>query len=153
MIAARDPSRIAALVEVLRSIAPCQIWTASDDGGLELADRAAPTLVFAVQSGELDATGAIRRLRRSRSAAREAVVILVSAETTVTSMIAARECGAHETMRPPFTRSDLIRVLEGVALEPRAWIETAGYVGPDRRRFNSAQSAAAARGEKRVSPG
>ncbi len=34
---------------------------------------------------------------------------------------------------------DLIRRIEAVALKPRDWVEAVGYVGPDRRRFNSGE--------------
>jgi hypothetical protein len=42
-------------------------------------------------------------------------------------------------MRKPFTIKDLERRLEAVTLKPRDWVEAVQYVGPDRRRFNSAE--------------
>jgi hypothetical protein len=44
----------------------------------------------------------------------------------------------HEFLRKPFAARDLNRRLDAALLHPRDWIEAVGYVGPDRRRFNSA---------------
>ena len=38
----------------------------------------------------------------------------------------------------PFTTKDVVLRLEAVTLKPRDWIEGVAYIGPDRRRFNSA---------------
>jgi DNA-binding response OmpR family regulator len=132
-----DPIAVGALVQQLRSIAYCQVWTAGVADGLELAARVEPTIVFVEQSNGQDGGDFVMRLRRSRAAASKSVAIMLTAEPTVRAIIAARECGAHEVLRKPFARGDLIRRLEAIALEPRGWIEVATYVGPDRRRFNS----------------
>jgi hypothetical protein len=44
----------------------------------------------------------------------------------------------HEFLRKPFTGRDLFKRVENVTLRSRLWIEAKMYVGPDRRRFNSA---------------
>src|SRR5215217_8938999 len=49
------------------------------------------------------------------------------------------DAGVHEFLRKPFTSGDLLKRVENVALKPRTWIEAVGYVGPDRRRFNSGE--------------
>ena len=53
--------------------------------------------------------------------------------------LGARDAGVHEFLRKPFTSGDLLKRVENVALKPRDWIEAVGYVGPDRRRFNSGE--------------
>jgi hypothetical protein len=53
----------------------------------------------------------------------------------------ARDAGVHEFLRKPYTMKDLLRRLEAVSLKPRDWVEAVQYVGPDRRRFNSAEYA------------
>ncbi|MBA3049158.1 MAG: response regulator, partial [Brevundimonas sp.] len=45
----------------------------------------------------------------------------------------------HEFLRKPFTSADLFKRVENVALKPRDWVEAVGYIGPDRRRFNSGE--------------
>jgi hypothetical protein len=47
----------------------------------------------------------------------------------------------HEFLRKPFTSTDLYKRISNVALKPRGWVEAMGYVGPDRRRFNSGEFA------------
>jgi DNA-binding response OmpR family regulator len=132
-----DDGAVGALVDLLRAVVPCQVWTASDDSAVELAARIAATVVFVEQSAGQDGGAFVSALRRSSFAARKTAVIMLTSRPTVFSLIAARECGAHEVLRKPFVRADLMRRLESVALEPRDWIETNTYVGPDRRRFNS----------------
>jgi DNA-binding response OmpR family regulator len=78
------------------------------------------------------------RLRRGDLACRQAAVIVVTAEATASTIVAARNAGVHEFLRKPFTMRDLTRRLEAAVLHSRDWIEAVGYVGPDRRRFNSA---------------
>jgi CheY-like chemotaxis protein len=80
-----------------------------------------------------------RALRRSDLVCRKAPVVLVTAQATAASILAGRDAGAHEFLRRPFTTKDLGRRLEVVALQPRPWVEAIDYVGPDRRRFNSAE--------------
>jgi two-component system, response regulator PdtaR len=97
-----------------------------------------PNLVFTDVGGpDLEGLRFVRDLRRSDLACRQAIVIVVTAEATARVILAARNAGVHEFLRKPFTTRDLARRLEAAALHPRDWIEAVGYVGPDRRRFNS----------------
>ena len=141
-----DPQIAAAklLSELLRDISHCQIWTAGDAArGLALADRIEPHIVFIDQGPEVDGAAFTRQLRRGDLPCRKAPVIIVSAEATAASIIGARDAGVHEFLRKPFTIKDLLRRLEAVAIRPRDWVEGIGYVGPDRRRFNSGDYAGA----------
>jgi DNA-binding response OmpR family regulator len=132
------PATAKMLSDLLRSIGRCQIWAAAEHGrALELAQTSEPHLVFVEHGGGQDGIGFTRRLRRSYVAARKAAVIVVSAEATAAAIIGARDGGAHEFLRRPFTLNDLMRRLEAVARRPRVWIEGIDYVGPDRRRFNA----------------
>jgi two-component system, response regulator PdtaR len=47
----------------------------------------------------------------------------------------------HEFLRKPYSMKDLVRRLEAVTLRDRDWVEGVGYIGPDRRRFNSGEYA------------
>jgi hypothetical protein len=64
---------------------------------------------------------------------------MVTAEATALTIRGARDAGVHEFLRKPFTTGDLFKRVENVALKPRPWVEAVGYVGPDRRRFNSGE--------------
>ncbi|CAL1691114.1 hypothetical protein MMB232_01249 [Brevundimonas subvibrioides] len=101
-----------------------------------------PGLIFTERSGaRLDGEQLARRIRRSNLACRRAPIIMMTADATASSIKGARDSGIHEFLRKPFTSADLFKRVENVALKPRDWIEAVGYVGPDRRRFNSGEYA------------
>ena len=132
------PASAKMLSDLVRSIGRCQIWTAGDPvRGLEQAQTIEPHLVFVEHGGGQDGVGFVRTLRRSYIAARKAGVVVVSAEATAAAIIAARDAGAHEFLRRPYTFNELLRRLDAVARRPRGWVEGVDYVGPDRRRFNA----------------
>ena len=90
---------------------------------------------------DLDGLDLTQRLRHSTWPSRKAPVIMVTAEATQASITGARNAGAHEFLRKPYTAGDLFRRIENVVTKPRPWIEAVMYVGPDRRRFNSGEFA------------
>lgn len=107
---------------------------------LELARDCEPTLFFMERSGpRFDGENLARRIRRSQLECRKAPLIMVTAEATATNIKGARDSGIHEFMVKPFTTGDLVRRVVNVATKPRPWVEAVGYVGPDRRRFNSGE--------------
>lgn len=107
---------------------------------LELAREVEPNLILIERSGaRLDGEDFVRRLRRSDMACRMVPVIMVTADATATTIKGARDAGVHEFLRKPFTAGDLLKRVAVVFLKPRNWVEAVRYVGPDRRRFNSAE--------------
>jgi CheY-like chemotaxis protein len=136
-----NPANAKMLANLLRSLGPaCQVYGAQTATlGMSLAREVAPDLIFVEYSGPgLDAMEFARTLRRSELACREAAMIMVSQEATAASILGARDSGIHEFMRRPYTMGDLQKRIEAVSGRPRDWIEAIQYVGPDRRRFNSA---------------
>jgi len=126
------------LSELLRDVCPCQIWTAADAArGMVIANGVDPHIIFVEHAAALDGIAFTRELRRSDFTARKTPVIMISSEATASAIIGARDAGAHEFLRKPFTIKDLVRRLEAVTLRKRDWIEGVNYIGPDRRRFNS----------------
>jgi CheY-like chemotaxis protein len=124
---------------LLRDVSPCQIWSTTNVyGALGVAERVDPQIILVTQSETVDGAAFTRQLRRSDLPCRKAAVIMISAEATAALIIGARDAGMHEFLRQPFTRGDLVKRLEAVAVRPRDWIEGINYIGPDRRRFNSA---------------
>ena len=126
--------------DLLHNIGPGRVWTAtSTSQGLSLADGLSPQLIFVeYEGGAVDGVIFTRKLRRSTFLCRKAPVIMATTQATPAVITAARDAGVHEFLRKPFTFKDLTRRLEAVTLHPRGWVEAVGYVGPDRRRFNSA---------------
>jgi DNA-binding response OmpR family regulator len=93
----------------------------------------------------LDAPRLTRELRRSDLASRKAPVVMLAPDPTQSQIKAARDSGVHEVLRKPFTLADLMLRIDTVLNKRRGWVEGIGYVGPDRRRFNSALLATHAR--------
>lgn len=137
-----DPVQASArlLSELLKGVGAQEIHIAqSAFQGFNTCKLVDPQVIFTEVGGpEREGLGFIGKLRRSELACRQAPAIVVTAEATTGVIVAARNAGVHEFLRKPFAARDLNRRLEAAILHPRDWIEAVGYVGPDRRRFNSA---------------
>lgn len=129
------------LTELLKSMGSRDIMLVPQyKRALSVVDAFDPQLIITEFRGpDLDGLEFTKQLRRSDMHARQAPVIMITAEATATSIIGARNAGVHEFLRKPFTAGDLYRRIENVVLKPRPWIEAVAYVGPDRRRFNSGE--------------
>ncbi|CAN5322073.1 response regulator [soil metagenome] len=140
-----DPNLASArlLVDIMKSLGSREVAVETDEARVMDAIREIePGLIFTERTGpRLDGEQLTRNLRRSNLACRRVPVIMVTADATATTIKGARDCGVHEFLRKPFTSADLFRRVENVALKPRDWVEGVGYVGPDRRRFNSGEYA------------
>ena len=136
-----DPAPASArmLGDLMRSITPLQMWTASSTRkGLEAARQINPQLIFVELAGaEVAGIEFTKLLRKSEAVCRQVPVIMVTATATAAAIVGARDAGVHEFLRKPYTTKDLLRRLEAVTLRPRDWVEAVEYIGPDRRRFNS----------------
>lgn len=140
MVVDPNPATARLLAEHLRPLGGVQIFAApSAEKGYAMARATDPQLIFVehAQNG-VDGLSFTRKIRRSDLMCREVPVIMCTAEATAEAIFGARDAGVHEFMRKPFNLKDLERRLEAVTLKPRDWIEAVAYVGPDRRRFNSA---------------
>jgi CheY-like chemotaxis protein len=129
------------MANMLRGIWPSsQIYGASSNArGLDLARDLNAQLIFVESHGpEIDGVQFCRDLRRSEFACREAPVVLVSSDTTAALILGARDAGVHEFLRRPYTMGDLQQRIDVILDKPRDWVEAVNYIGPDRRRFNSA---------------
>lgn len=138
-----DPNLGAAKLvgELMKEMGARQIAAATrTDRALAVVQEFEPHLILTELVGpELDGLEFTRQLRRSALAARQAPVIVITAEATAASILGARNAGMHEFLRKPYTAGDLYRRVENVILKPRPWIQAQMYVGPDRRRFNSGE--------------
>jgi CheY-like chemotaxis protein len=138
-----DPNPAAArlLAELVKGLGARELlFEPEERRALELAREADPQLVFVERTGpRLDGESFTRKLRRSSLSCRKAPVIMMTADATASNIKGARDCGVHEFLRKPFTAGDLLKRVCVVSLKARDWIEAVGYVGPDRRRFNSGE--------------
>lgn len=140
-----DPNLASArlLLDIMKTMGAREVVTEADEHrAIDHAREMEPGLIFTERSGaRLDGEQLARKIRRSNLACRRAPIIMMTADATATSIKGARDSGIHEFLRKPFTSADLFRRVENVALKPRDWVEAVGYVGPDRRRFNSGEYA------------
>ena len=138
-----DPNPHAArlLTDVMKALGSREIVVQSDEkGALIAASELDPGIVFTERTGDkLDGESLAKALRRSHMNCRRAPIIMITAEATARTILGARDSGIHEFLRRPFTSADLLKRVENVALKPRDWVEAVGYIGPDRRRFNSGE--------------
>ncbi len=139
MVVDPNPATARLLAEHMRPLGAQVFAAPTAEKGYAMARATDPQLIF-VEHGQsgLDGLAFTKKIRRSDMVCREAPVIMCTAEATAEAIYGARDAGVHEFMRKPFNLGDLERRLEAVALKPRDWIEAVAYVGPDRRRFNSA---------------
>ncbi len=139
MVVDPQPASARLIGELMRDIARSQVWVAeTNEKAIRLASSYDPHIIFVeLSAGPVDGIAFTRELRRSHLAARYAPVIMITGQATAAGILAARDGGVHEFLRKPFTMKDLLRRLEAVTLRQRDWVEAVGYVGPDRRRFNS----------------
>ncbi len=140
-----DPNPHAArlLTDIMKGLGARDVVVQPDEKrALMAAAELEPGIVFTERTGEgLDGESLARALRRSHMNCRRAPIIMITADATARTILGARDSGVHEFLRKPFTSADLFRRVENVALKPRDWVEAVGYIGPDRRRFNSGEFA------------
>jgi len=61
-------------------------------------------------------------------------IIMMTGHTDRSHVIAARDAGVNEFVAKPLTARALIDRMKSVIENERAWVKSAGYTGPDRRR-------------------
>jgi CheY-like chemotaxis protein len=135
-----DPrSHIARLLgECLEALGGRDVMIEADQlAALGAAKATEPTLIVTEALEDADPFAFVRSIRRSSMACRAAPVVVLTTLATASAVQSAKDAGAHEFLRKPFSPPDLMRRLDHLAKQPRPWVENAAYAGPDRRFFNS----------------
>jgi two-component system, response regulator PdtaR len=134
-----QPAATRLLIELLKDLGARAVRTeSSPKAALAAARDEDPQIIFTEFAGAgWDGLQFVRTLRRSEFSCRQAPIIMVTTEATAQAILGARDAGVHEFLRKPYTIKDLVRRIDAVTVRTRDWIEAVGYVGPDRRRFNS----------------
>lgn len=133
------PAASRLLADVLKQLGARTVLPAADEITAErLIVAYEPRMIFAECGGGVNGPSLVTRLRRGATWSRAVPVIMCTAEATEAALKAARDSGVHEFVCKPFTIAHVIKRIEAACLKPRDWIEAKAYVGPDRRRFNSA---------------
>jgi CheY-like chemotaxis protein len=143
VVADPQPASARLFSELMRDIAHSHVWIAANtDRTAKICETCDPQLIVLELGAEgLDGLGLARKIRRSTWSCRKAPIITITGAATQGMILAARDAGVHEFLRKPYSMKDLIRRLEAVTLKERDWVEGVGYIGPDRRRFNSGEYA------------
>ena len=87
---------------------------------------------------DMDGDGLVWCLRRSDDERlRRIPVVMISAHDDADDRASSRDAGVDEFAVKPCAPEDFQRLVRQAVLEPRTYIATADFVGPDRRRKNS----------------
>jgi CheY-like chemotaxis protein len=139
LVVTQRRAEFALITEQLRGFSSTVVtlWAETNGAAMTLTATKSPKLLFVDQASPVDGLAFVRALRRSDLPCREAPAIMLATQPTLKDMREAQNAGAHELLVRPFSAYQLAKRLEAI-VAPRTWIETASYMGPDRRRFNSA---------------
>ena len=132
-----QPHMAALVADMLRSIGYREIREATDARQAQLEFSRGPVGLIILDDAITgpDAVELVRRLRSSTDGPNRLVpVVMMAAAPDANRIGAARDAGVTEFLRKPFAASHLKARLDGLAAQPRPFIEAAAYAGPDRRR-------------------
>lgn len=83
----------------------------------------------------MDGTTLVKSLRHSSvDAIRYVPIIMLSGHSDQTRVREARDCGVHDFLTKPVSAKSLLARLIKIIENPRPFIKTENYFGPDRRR-------------------
>ncbi len=83
----------------------------------------------------LDGVEFIKLVRQSEDSGNRMIpIIMLTAHSERSKVIAARDAGANEVCCKPVTATELFRKITAIVDHPRQFVKTANYFGPDRRR-------------------
>jgi CheY-like chemotaxis protein len=125
------------LAEILRAIGVKNILEANDGAeGLQLMRSHAVDIVMTDLSMQpLDGIDFVRLLRNSNDSPNQMVpVIMITGHSTQRRVNEARDAGVNEFLAKPLTARGVIERLGRVVENPRPYVRTQDYFGPDRRR-------------------
>jgi CheY-like chemotaxis protein len=125
------------LGEILRAIGVQHLFEANDGAEALQAMRnnAIDIVMTDLSMQPLDGIDFVRLLRNSPDSPNPMVpVIMITGHSTMQRVNEAREAGVNEFLAKPLTARGVIERLTQVVENPRPFIRTATYFGPDRRR-------------------
>jgi DNA-binding response OmpR family regulator len=110
------------------------MFTKAEDALAALQQKDVDLILVEAEMPGMDGFAFTRALRRSTlETNRMAPVIITSGHAPVGKIVGARDCGANFFLLKPLDPRGLLKRIAWIAATERAFIETKGYVGPDRR--------------------
>jgi CheY-like chemotaxis protein len=137
MVVEDDPMSRDLVVSILEGVGLVHIERAADgeEAFKRLAVSAPDMIVSDVMMEPMDGIAFTRRLRTHRASPNPHIpVILLTAHTDRTTVIEARDAGVNAFVAKPVSIDEMRRKIELVIKDPRQFIRSEDYVGPDRRR-------------------
>ena len=125
------------VTEILRALGVNLVYEAADgSAGLEQLREHQVDIIFTDLSMQpMDGIEFVRRLRNAPDSPNQmAPVIMVTGHFTLAKVSAARDAGVNEFLTKPLTARGVIERLQRVIDQPRPFVRTDDYFGPDRRR-------------------
>jgi two-component system, chemotaxis family, chemotaxis protein CheY len=125
------------LAEILRAIGVKDIHEANDGAEALQAMRnhAVDIVMTDLSMQPLDGIDFVRLLRNSPDSPNPMVpVIMITGHSTMARVAEARDAGVNEFLAKPLTARGVVERLSQVVENPRAFVRTQDYFGPDRRR-------------------
>jgi len=127
----------AMLTAILRAVGVSNIFDANDGAeALQVLRRQDIDLVMTdLQMEPVDGIDFVRLLRNSPDSPCPMVpVIMITGHSTMRRVAEARDVGVTEFLSKPITARGVLQRIGLVVNQPRAFIRTEDYFGPDRRR-------------------
>ncbi|MBI1186594.1 MAG: response regulator [Alphaproteobacteria bacterium] len=105
------------------------------DEALDIARKVNVDLVFADWlMRPTDGLSFVHALRRSKGRSATAAIVMVSAHSEASRVLAARDAGVNAFLVKPISARSLFHHLSAALNDERPFVRTTDYVGPDRRR-------------------
>ena len=127
------------LAEILRAVGINQTIEASDGAqALQLMRGHSVDIVMTdLAMSPLDGIDFVRLLRNSPDSPNQMIpVIMVTGHLTVRRIAEARDAGVNEFVAKPITARNVLDRLRLIIDQPRPFVRTDDFFGPDRRRRN-----------------
>lgn len=95
----------------------------------------------------------VKELRKKESPHRFMPIIMLTAHSEMTRVTEARDAGVNEFVIKPISANTLYTRIREIIRNPRPFVETASYFGPDRRRRQTEYKGEERRGKSAGTPG
>lgn len=125
------------LIEILRAIGVRQVYEAMDGAeALSIMRQASIDVVFTDLSMRgLDGIDFVNLLRKSPDSPNPfCPIVMITGHSTQRRVYEARDAGVNEILTKPITARGVIHRLTLLIENPRPFVRTEDYFGPDRRR-------------------
>jgi len=125
------------VAEILKAVGVRHIFEASDGAqALQMMKTQPIDIIMTDLSMQpLDGIDFVRLLRRSPDSPNQMCpVIMITGHSTMTRVQEARNAGVNEFLAKPLTARGVIERIMQVVENPRPFVKTESYFGPDRRR-------------------